>query len=153
MVSVAPAGGGCGPLGLMTTDGGTWLPGRPGVDCAFTAPVCAALGAAGGPEPAGGGAPEFSLPVPLASLTLVDEEVGVGAFEPEGDRESPCPVEEERGDAVPVDEGSFFLDDLLESFALESCSCWSSINMHFFIRSRTTYHSCPKAFHLARILA
>lgn len=114
----------------MTTDGGIWFPCRPGVDCAFTALDCAALLAAGGPWPACGAPPKFSLL--LASLTLVDEEVGVGAFDPEGDRESPCPVEEERGDAVPVDDGSFFLEDLLESFALESCSCWSSINMHFF---------------------
>ena len=58
------------------------------------------------------------------SLTLVDEELGVPAFELLGDLASPPArvVEAERGDAVPELE-SFFLEDLLESFALDSCSC------------------------------
>ena len=64
-----------------------------------------------------------ALPFALGSLTLVEEELGVGLFEPAGDRASPCRVvEEDKGEAVPEDE-SFFLEDLLESFALESCSC------------------------------
>ena len=71
-----------------------------------------------------------SLPVSTAealfrgSLTLVVEELGVPTFELFGDRESaPTSVEAcEPGDAVPP-VPSFFFDDLLESFALESCSC------------------------------
>ena len=59
----------------------------------------------------------------------MDDELGVGLLEPTGDRASPWTVvEEDNGEAVPEDE-SFFFDDLLESLALESCSCWSSINM------------------------
>lgn len=63
------------------------------------------------------------FPLPLTSLTLVDDELGVGAFEPAGERASPSAVEEDKGEAVPEEEESFFLEDLLESLALESCSC------------------------------
>jgi hypothetical protein len=52
-----------------------------------------------------------------ASASCVWEEEGVGWAEPEGELEAPA-----TGDAVPEVE-SFFLDDLLPSLALESCSC------------------------------
>jgi hypothetical protein len=62
-------------------------------------------------------------PFALTSLTFVDDEVGVAALELLGDRESPpAVVEEERGEAVP-EALSFFLEDLLESLALDNCSC------------------------------
>jgi hypothetical protein len=58
------------------------------------------------------------------SLTFVEEELGVAALELLGDLESPpmAVVEAERGEAVPEFE-SFFLEDLLESLARDSCSC------------------------------
>ena len=58
------------------------------------------------------------------SLTVVDDELGVPAFELLGDLASPPTrvVEAERGEAVPEVE-SFFLEDLLESLALDNCSC------------------------------
>jgi len=83
------------------------------------------------------------------SLTLVEDELGVGALEPVGDLESPCwVVEDDKGEAVPEDE-SFFLEDLLPSFALESCSCCHQSISLFPIPSRRkfTYHSRTKAFH------
>jgi len=84
------------------------------------------------------------------SLTLVEDEVGVGAFEPAGDLASPgrVVVEEDKGEAVPEEE-SFFLEDLLESFALESCSCChqSISSLPVSSRGRFTYHSRTKAFH------
>jgi hypothetical protein len=52
-----------------------------------------------------------------ASASAVCDEVGVAEAEPEGELEAPV-----EGDAVPEVE-SFFLDDLLPSLALESCSC------------------------------
>ena len=52
-----------------------------------------------------------------ASARAVCDEEGVACAEPEGELEEPC-----EGDAVPEVE-SFFLDDLLPSLALESCSC------------------------------
>lgn len=63
------------------------------------------------------------------SLTFVEDELGVAALEALGDRESApgSVVEEERGDAVPEAE-SFFLEDLFESFALDNCSCWTSVS-------------------------
>jgi hypothetical protein len=67
----------------------------------------------------------FSLAAPFAlrSLTFVEEEVGVAALELFGERESPPRVvEEDKGEAVP-EVVSFFLEDLFESLALESCSC------------------------------
>ena len=51
-----------------------------------------------------------------ASASCVCDEDGVALAEPAGEL-VPC-----EGDAVPEVE-SFFLDDLLPSFALESCSC------------------------------
>ena len=54
----------------------------------------------------------------------MDDELGVPAFELLGDLAS-LPtrvVDAERGEAVPEAE-SFFLEDLLESLALDSCSC------------------------------
>jgi hypothetical protein len=50
-----------------------------------------------------------------ASASCVCDEDGVALAEPAGELAAP-------GDAVPELE-SFFLDDLLPSFALESCSC------------------------------
>lgn len=63
------------------------------------------------------------------SLTFVEEELGVAALELLGDLESPAAVvvEAERGEAVPEFE-SFFFDDLLESFARDSCSCWKLVS-------------------------
>jgi len=52
-----------------------------------------------------------------ASASAVCEEDGVFWAELEGELEAPC-----EGDEVPEVE-SFFLDDLLPSLALESCSC------------------------------
>lgn len=52
-----------------------------------------------------------------ASASCVCDEEGVALAEPAGELAAPC-----TGDAVPEVE-SFFLDDLLPSFALESCSC------------------------------
>jgi hypothetical protein len=52
-----------------------------------------------------------------ASARAVCEEEGVAWAEFEGELEAAC-----EGDAVPEVE-SFFLDDLLPSLALESCSC------------------------------
>jgi hypothetical protein len=52
-----------------------------------------------------------------ASASVVCDEEGVAWAEPEGEPEAPA-----EGEAVPeVD--SFFLEDLLPSLALESCSC------------------------------
>ena len=51
------------------------------------------------------------------------EEVGVAVAELLGDLESPPAVEEDKGDAVPELFASFFLEDLLESLARDSCSC------------------------------
>lgn len=57
------------------------------------------------------------------SLTFVEDELGVAALELLGDRASPPRrVEPESGEAVPEVE-SFFLE-VLESFALDSCSCY-----------------------------
>jgi hypothetical protein len=57
------------------------------------------------------------------SLTFVDDEVGVAVLELFGERASPpVRVEPDSGEAVPEVE-SFFLE-VLESFALESCSCY-----------------------------
>ena len=67
-------------------------------------------------------------PFALTSLTLVEDEVGVAALELLGERESPpSVVEEERGEAVP-EALSFFLDDLFESLALDSCSCYAEVS-------------------------
>lgn len=52
-----------------------------------------------------------------ASASCVCDEEGVGCAELEGELEAAC-----EGEAVPEVE-SFFLDDLLLSLALESCSC------------------------------
>jgi len=80
----------------------------------------------------------------------VEDELGVGALDPAGDLASPGRVveEEDKGEAVPEDE-SFFLEDLLESFALESCSCCHQSISSFPIPSHgtLTYHSRTKAFH------
>jgi hypothetical protein len=51
------------------------------------------------------------------------EEVGVAVVELLGDLESPAAVVDDSGEAVPELLVSFFLDDLLESLARESCSC------------------------------
>ena len=70
-------------------------------------------------------------PLALRSLTFVEELVGVAVLELLGDRDSPPRVvEEDNGEAVPEVE-SFFLEDLLESFALESCSCYPRISDQF----------------------
>jgi hypothetical protein len=53
------------------------------------------------------------------------EDVGVAVAELLGDLESPAAVVEDRGDAVPELLASFFFEDLLESFARDSCSCWA----------------------------
>lgn len=97
------------------------------------------------------------------SLTFVEDELGVAALEAFGDRESApgSVVEEERGDAVPEDE-SFFLEDLFESFALDNCSCWTSVSWSTGAGEKQageagligknnvgdTYHSLPEAFHV-----
>lgn len=72
------------------------------VDCE----LCAAL------EPALSEAPDD---LDLNSLTAVEEELGVPWLELEGDR-----VDEKMPPEEPL---SFFLEDLFESFARESCSC------------------------------
>lgn len=51
------------------------------------------------------------------SMSCVWDEVGVPWAEFAGDWFAPC-----EGEEVPEDE-SFFLEDLLESLARESCSC------------------------------
>ena len=57
------------------------------------------------------------------SLTFVVDDVGVPCAELEGDWLVPeVAVEDCEGEEVPV-VGSFFFDDLFESFARESCSC------------------------------
>jgi hypothetical protein len=68
-----------------------------------------------GPLPPGASAAGWILL--RASASAVCDEVGVAEAEPEGELEAPV-----EGDAVPEVE-SFFLDDLLPSLALESCSC------------------------------
>lgn len=84
---------------------------------------------------------------------MVEEEVGVGALEPDGDRLSPWEVvEEDSGEAVP-DGLSFFLEDFPESLALESCSCWLSVNFKVnTTRGRDTYHSRTEALHLVFLM-
>lgn len=61
--------------------------------------------------------------MPLMSLTFVDDELGVAAFELFGERASPPAwVDPESGEAVPDVESFFF--EVLESFALDNCSCY-----------------------------
>lgn len=84
----------------------------------------------GGPEPPPPwcsallcGGPTFPSPLPLISLTFVEDELGVAALELFGERASPpTSVEPDSGDAVP-DVESFFLE-VFESFALDNCSCY-----------------------------
>ena len=63
-------------------------------------------------------------PLFRSSFRFVVEELGVAVFELFGERESApgSVVDEDRGEAVPA-VASFFLDDLFESLALDSCSC------------------------------
>jgi len=89
------------------------------------------------------------------SLTFVEEELGVAVLELLGDLESPPTAvdEAERGEAVPEFE-SFFLEDLLESFARDSCSCCSiselectsnsKIGIGMFARSAAGVKQPPK---------
>lgn len=57
------------------------------------------------------------------SLTFVEDELGVAALELFGERASPpARVDPDSGEAVP-DVESFFLE-VLESFALDNCSCY-----------------------------
>jgi hypothetical protein len=57
------------------------------------------------------------------SLTFVEDELGVAALELFGERASPpVRVDPDSGEAVP-DAESFFLE-VLESFALDNCSCY-----------------------------
>lgn len=51
------------------------------------------------------------------------DEVGVAVAELLGDLESPALAPDDNGDAVPELFASFFLEDLLESLARDSCSC------------------------------
>ena len=61
--------------------------------------------------------------LPLMSLTFVEDELGVAAFELLGDRASPPRrVEPDSGEAVPEVESFFF--EVFESFALDNCSCY-----------------------------
>jgi hypothetical protein len=65
-----------------------------------------------------GWAPSAAGALTRASASCVCDEEGVAWVEPEGELEAPA-----EGDAVP-DVESFFLDDLLPSLALASCSCY-----------------------------
>jgi hypothetical protein len=124
-----------GALGLITTLGARGCPSLEGVPGPAAPALPAPLGPAmpccppncgAPPEPAGW--PGCNGPLPpgasaagwillRASASAVCDEVGVAEAEPEGELEAPV-----EGDAVPEVE-SFFLDDLLPSLALESCSC------------------------------
>ncbi len=82
--------------------------------------------------------------------------MGVAVLELLGDLDSPPRVvEEDNGEAVP-EVVSFFFEALLESFALESCSCYTRISDQFTIDKVKlvrhgdvdTYHSCPETFHI-----
>lgn len=111
-------------------------------------------------------APSLLAFLARTSFTFVVEELGVTALELFGDFESPpATVDEvESGDAVAELE-SFFFEDLFESFALDNCSCWKSVNSQAltqWVKDRHvgqqdikaersfTYHSLPEAFHLVR---
>lgn len=76
------------------------------------------------------------------SLTFVDEEVGVAALELFGERASPPRrVDPDSGEAVP-DVESFFLE-VLESFALDNCSCTLCRKPFIFAIGSFPLHSKP----------
>lgn len=123
----------------MTTLGARGCPNLEGVAGPDEPPLPALLGPAAPGCPPNCGAPVIGPAAPVwpgcsepvvgwvpsaagcilarASASCVCEEEGVGWFELEGELDAPA-----EGDAMPEVE-SFFLDDLLPSLALASCSC------------------------------